>query len=167
MVEKIYFDMDGVLADFEKGLQELCDINIDPQNKQILNNDDEMWMKIKEVDHFYDKLDPLPDAKKMFDKIYSSYPQKCEILTGIPKPKRGILTAGEDKISWIRRELSADIPINIVFREEKPRYCTGKGCILIDDMKKNIKDWNNNGGTGIRHKSPENTLQILMDMGLL
>ena len=63
MVEKIYFDMDGVLADFEKGLQELCDISIDPQNKQILNSDDEMWMKIKEVDHFYDKLDPLPDAK--------------------------------------------------------------------------------------------------------
>ena len=126
-----------------------------------------MWVKIKEVDHFYDKLDPLPGAKEMFNQIYSRYPEQCEILSGIPKPKRGILTAREDKISWVRRELSDDIPINIVLREEKPRYCAGKGCILIDDMKKTIKDWNNSGGTGIRHKSPENTLQLLMAMGLL
>ncbi len=167
MVEKIYFDMDGVLADFERGVREYCYFDADSQDKEKGQNDDEMWMRIRRVEHFYDKLKLMPGAKRMFERIYSSYPGRCEILSGIPKPKRGILTAGEDKISWVRRELSNDIPINIVMREEKIRYCAGNGCILIDDMKKNIKDWNNSGGTGIRHKSPESTLQILMDMGIL
>ncbi len=34
--------------------------------------------------------------------------------------------------------MSEDLKVNIVYREEKPDYCGGKGCILIDDMKKNI-----------------------------
>ncbi len=30
--EKIYFDMDGVLADFERGVRELCGITPQSQN---------------------------------------------------------------------------------------------------------------------------------------
>ena len=31
-VEKIYFDMDGVLADFERGVREICGIEPPDQN---------------------------------------------------------------------------------------------------------------------------------------
>ena len=37
--------------------------------------------------------------------------------------------------------LSPDVKVNIVLREEKPQYCSGKDCILIDDMEKNIQEW--------------------------
>ena len=92
---------------------------------------------------------------------------KCEILTGIPKPKRGIVTAGDDKRAWVRRLLSKDIVVNIVYREEKPRYCSGKDCVLIDDFGKNIKEWEAIGGTGILSKSAENTLARLRELDII
>ena len=57
--------------------------------------------------------------------------------------------------------------MNIVFREEKPQYCTGPGCILIDDMQRNIRDWNAMGGTGIVHVSAEETIEKLKEMGVI
>ena len=93
-VEKIYFDMDGVLADFECGVREICGV-----------------------------IPPDQNAK--------------------------------------------DIKVNIVFREEKPQYCTGPGCILIDDMQRNIRDWNAMGGTGIVHVSAEETIEKLKEMGVI
>ena len=109
----------------------------------------------------------MPGAKKMFDAIYDKYGDRCEILTGIPKPKRGVTYAAEDKIKWVRRLLSEKVKVNIVFREEKPQYCTGKGCVLIDDMEKNIRDWNEMGGTGILNTSADETMEQLINMGML
>lgn len=168
-VDKIYFDMDGVLADFERGVKELCGITPPSQNAKhiIPGADDEMWAKIKEVSHFYDVLELMPEAKEMFDAVYGKYGDKCEILTGIPKPKRGIVDAGEDKKKWVHRLLSKDIKVNIVFREDKPQYCIGKGCILIDDMEKNIAEWEAMGGTGIQNVSADETMEKLARMGII
>lgn len=166
-IEKIYFDMDGVLADFERGVKEICGLTPPSQNEQLnKTSDDEMWEKIKEIPHFYDQLQLMPGAKEMFDAVYGKYGDRCEILTGIPKPRRGITFAAEDKIKWVHRLLSEDIKVNIVFREEKPQYCTGKGCILIDDMEKNIKEWSKMGGTGIVNISAEETLARLRELGV-
>ena len=166
--KKIFFDMDGVLADFDRGVVELCNMQPIPQGKEWKPGMDEpMWAKVREIDHYYDKLEIMPGAKEMFDTIYEKYADKCEILTGIPKPKRGILTAGEDKINWIRRLFSEDIVINIVYREQKPDYCSGKDCILIDDLEVNIEEWEKMGGTGIVHRSVEETLRVLKGMGVI
>lgn len=37
----------------------------------------------------------MPGAGEMFDAVYGKYDERCEILTGIPKPKRGIVNAGK------------------------------------------------------------------------
>ena len=103
----------------------------------------------------------------MFDAVYEKYGDKCEILTGIPKPSREIVNAADDKKIWTKRLLSDDVIVNIVFREEKPRYCTGEGCILIDDMERNIKEWNEMGGTGIVNVSSEDTMNRLNELGIL
>lgn len=81
-----------------------------------------------------------------------------------PKPHRGIKGAGEDKTSWVRRKLSQDIPVNIVLREEKKNFVTGPGCVLIDDLEKNIREWEACGGTGILYVSPEGTLKRLAEI---
>ena len=168
-VDKIYFDMDGVLADFERGVREICGIEPPDQNSKDKDPgaDDRMWELIRKNEHFYDELEIMPGAKEMFDAIYEKYGNKVEILTGIPKPKRGIVYAGEDKTNWTHRLFSPDIKVNIVFREDKPQYCTGKGCILIDDMESNIRDWNEMGGTGIRNISADKTVKKLKEMGVL
>ncbi len=162
-IKKIFFDMDGVLADFDRGVRELCDMEPSPQGDDWRPGmDDLMWEKIRQVDHYYDKLELMPGAKKMFDTLYGMYGDKCEILTGIPKPKRGILTSGEDKTNWVHRLLNPDVVVNIVYREEKPDYCTGKDCILIDDLAKNIEAWEECGGTGIQFTNAEEVLDIIL-----
>lgn len=170
-VEKIYFDMDGVLANFLKGVKEMCNftplpINAPdtPENKA---HDNLMWSKIREVEHFYDKLELMPGAAEMFHAVYDRYGSRCEILTGVPKPHRHIDSAGEDKQIWMHRLLANDIKVNIVERQNKYLFCRNRGSILIDDMKDNILSWESAGGTGIVHVSPEETLAQLKRTGIL
>lgn len=168
MIEIIYFDMDGVLADFDSGVTNLCGLRPLAQGEhRSKEEDDLMWEKIRYVGHFYDRLDPMPGAVELFNEIYGKYGDKCEILTGIPKPKRGILTAADDKIAWAHRILSPTLKVNIVYREEKKNYCTGKDSILIDDLRSNIDDWISYGGTGILHISAGSTGLKLREMDLL
>lgn len=168
-IKKIYFDMDGVLADFERGVKEIC--GLEPISQNAKNNDSQaevdMWEAIRKVGNFYDCLEFMPGAKEMFDTVYNKYGDKCEILTGIPKPKRGIVSAGDDKKAWVKRLLSKDIMVNIVYREEKPKYCTGKDCVLIDDFEKNIKEWEAIGGTGILNKSADETMAELKKLNII
>ena len=151
-IRKIYFDMDGVLADFSLGVEELCGLPADC-------SDDKMWEAIKKVPHFYLKLKPMKNAIEMIQKVIEKYGADCEILTAVPKPKRGILTAGTDKIQWIREMVSDKMKVNIVIREEKKTFCTGKDCVLVDDLMGNIRDWEMNGGTGILFTTAENVLK--------
>ena len=111
-----------------------------------------------------DKLEIIPGAKELFDYIYNKYGDKCDILTGVPKPRRGITTAGEDKINWVRRLLSEDIKVNIVWREDKPDYCTGKDCILIDDYELNIREWENCGCTGIHFVDAISAMEMIKQL---
>ena len=167
-VKKIYFDMDGVLTDFDKGVKDI--LGLKPVNQADKTNaqDDEMFEAMRKTDHFYERLEPLPGALIMFNMIYKEYGgDKCEILSGIPKPRRGIVTAKEDKINWIHKFLSKNIVVNIVYREEKKNYCTGPDCILIDDFIKNINEWEALGGTGILHTSVDDTIKQLTNLGII
>ncbi|MCR5212792.1 MAG: hypothetical protein K6E10_00105 [Eubacterium sp.] len=160
-IKKIYFDMDGVLADFDRGVREFCHMEPSPQNEGWKPGmDDNMWAKARLVDHYYDKLELMPGAKEMFDLVYGKYKERCEILTGIPKPKRGMVGSAEDKKAWTKRLLSEDIIVNTVYREEKPDYCSGKDCILIDDLKANIASWEEIGGTGILFENAQDIIEI-------
>ena len=94
-IKKIYFDLDGVLADFEKGVINLAHFNKLNQNDTSKEQDSKMWENISKVPNFYDKLEVMKGAKEMFDYIDEKYGNKCEILTGIPKPHRNIPTSGE------------------------------------------------------------------------
>lgn len=166
-IEMIYFDMDGVLADFDRGVRELCGMEAFDQGGRSPAENDIMWDAIRKVDHFYDRLELMPGAKEMFDAVYGVYGDRCEILTGIPKEKRGIVTAAEDKISWMKRILSDKVKVNICYRAEKIDRCTGPETVLIDDLKKNIDEWQEAGGTGILHVSAKETMKEMKKLGIL
>lgn len=159
-IKKIFFDMDGVLADFDRGVREFCGMEPAPQGVGWKPGEDvSMWEQIRKVDHFYDQLELMPGAKSMFDTLRRKYGERVEILTAIPKPDKGILTADEDKLKWVRRLLSPDVVINIVYRADKPDFCTGKDCILIDDFVENVEVWESCGGTGICFTSAEEVME--------
>ena len=62
--------MDGGLADFDRGIVELCGLEPHDQNGVVNQADDgTMWAKVKEAGHYYDKLELMPGAKEMFDEL--------------------------------------------------------------------------------------------------
>jgi len=164
-VKKLYLDMDGVLADFDRGVVEILGLEAHDQGKATPEENRIMYETMRNADHFYGRLELMPGAEKLFNCMRERFGDRCEILSGIPKPHRGILTAGEDKVEWMRRLLSKDIVMNIVYRAEKIKYCTGKDCILIDDYAKNIAEWEQAGGTGILYRNADDVLKTLDEMG--
>ena len=165
---KIYIDMDGVLADFARGVRELCRMEPEPLNGETgVKQENLMWQEIRKTDHFYSRLELVPGAKEMFDRIRREYGARCEILTGIPKDGRGIVTAPQDKTDWTHRMLSKDVKVNAVRRKQKIQFCTSPEDVLIDDSEKTIREWREHGGTGILHRTPEETLKELENKGLL
>lgn len=143
---KIYFDMDGVLADF-KGYLDNHNIAYVPHNTTDKEADAHMWECIKNVHRFYYQLEPVPGVPELFEQLNKKY--HCEILTAIPKPHWGLVGTAEDKREWIAKYLGEGVLVNIVYREQKKEFARNRKCILIDDLEKNIREWNEYGGTGI------------------
>ena len=164
---KIYFDMDGVLADFDRGVRELCHMEPSDPDHPDEKYDDDMWAAIRDVGHYYDKLEPVEGSLELFKKVFEKYGDDCQILTAVPKPKRQIVTAGEDKVSWVHRLISPDVAVNRVAREEKKNYVTGADCFLVDDLQKNIEEWQALGGKGIRFLNAEQAEKDLEAAGVL
>ncbi len=166
-VNIIYFDMDGVLADFDRGVKELLDLEPIDQGNHTAEQDDVMFSRMREIGHFYGKLEPIPGSIDLFMEVYSKYGDRCRILSGIPKSSRGIDTAAEDKRAWVRRYLDEDVIVNTVLRAEKPQFATGSNDYLIDDFTKNISEWESAGGTGILCRNAEEVRIKLRGMGIL
>lgn len=141
--------MDGVLSDFDRGVRELAHFEPFDQTIRDPKRNDELWAAIRRVDHFYDRLEMIDGAYEMFTMLHEKYGDRCEILSAIPKPFRGIITSKEDKINWVSRLLGPEIRTNIVYRAEKSGFARGEGYILIDDLEKNVREWEAAGGTGI------------------
>lgn len=160
----IYFDMDGVLADFDRGVRELCHREPLDQSTSTEADNDALWAAVRQVPHFYGQLEPIPGSLEMLRTLYEEIGDRCQILTGIPKPRRSIEHAGEDKVAWIHRLVSEDMQVHIVYREEKRQYCTGPQDILVDDYDKNIREWQAAGGTGILFRDPEQAMQEIRDI---
>ena len=163
---KIYFDMDGVLADFQRGVRELA--HIEPKAQELTHGKNvEMWEELKKVDHFYGRLEPIPGSVELFLKVFKKHGQDCQILTGVPRSSREILYAAEDKTDWVHRVISPEVTVNICYRENKKEYASGKASYLIDDFSRTIEEWEKCGGTGIYFKDVAQTEKELIRLGLL
>ena len=95
-IECIYFDMDGVLVDFKRGQREILKIEVVDQENKRKGDDDLLFSKMREYDHFYNMLQPIEGSLALFEKVYEKYGDRCRILTGVPKESRGIINASSD-----------------------------------------------------------------------
>ena len=165
---KVYFDMDGVLADFENGIRELCNMEPQKQGQHSPQYDDLMFAAMRKAGHFYGKLRPFPDAVALLHEVLALFgPDHVAILTGIPKPERGIPEASKDKKAWIQRHVTSSLEVNTVLRRDKIHFAGSRDHILIDDYSANIREWEKAGGTGICHISAEATRKRLVELGIL
>ena len=57
--------------------------------------------------------------------------------------------------------------INLVLRSQKQKFATTdeKPNVLIDDYKKNIREWESQGGIGILHTNVVKTISNLKHLG--
>lgn len=145
---KLYCDIDGVLADFEKAAYA-----INPKFKTE-------WFKIPKG--FFASLDKMSDADILMRFLKEHFGSNLYILTALPEDFDDP-NAAQDKRDWIERYYQ--IPqekVYVVPRENKQNFTeNNKNNILIDDRKSNIKEWNAAGGTGILHKRASRTIEEL------
>lgn len=129
----IFCDLDGVLADFEQGVINKFNKNVDEIKPGLL------WGVINKSNTFFDTLPWMPKGRELWSNIQKYNPI---ILTGVPS---GSKTGAEQKIRWCKRELGPDIQVITCATKEKPIYCI-KNSILIDDRTDNLNAWNKKGG---------------------
>lgn len=161
---KIYVDMDGVLADFTKGIDKLMPGDYDHNKYQTDGKyRSKMWKAVKDYSkeggRLWAELELMPDAKQLWNYVKKHNP---EILTASGNPKFG---APEQKKEWVPKKLG-NVKTNIVeHSSDKAQYATPDS-ILIDDQPKSIGPWIAAGGIGILHTSAANTIKELKKLGL-
>ncbi len=116
--KRLYFDMDGVLVDFESGVSKVSE-DIKEKYKG----------RIDEIPGLFALMDPIPgavEAAHLLAKQYDVY-----ILTTSPWNNP---TAANDKIEWVKKHMNDIFHKRIIITHHK-ELCQGD--YLIDDRGKN------------------------------
>jgi beta-phosphoglucomutase-like phosphatase (HAD superfamily) len=161
MIKKIYLDMDGVVADFEKRYTEM--FGKSPSEARQTKEFNPHWTKFIETEQFK-TLDWWPGAQEFLKFIDDLHKQgiEVEMLTSSGGQKHHEKVAMQ-KVHWL---CSKGIPYfaNVVSgRKLKRNYATPE-TILVDDTEDVIKAFNDAGGHGILHKDVGETVEKIKSL---
>lgn len=157
----VYFDMDGVLADFDG------DFALRTGRKWDHNAEwskEEKWKMISEYPHFFRDLPWVPGALSMVNFVIKTTDHTGYVPGILSAASSHIKESAAQKRIWLNRELPIldnSTHIHIVpHREEKAEFALSK-TILVDDYKLNIQEWTAAGGIGIYF---ENAVQAIDEL---
>lgn len=152
----LYFDLDGVLADFDCGAGRA--LNTDNIYKfEFVYGSEAFWDGINANPNFFDELPVIPGTLGMWRLVVGFDPV---ILTALPK-----IDADEvdrQKRSWVARNLGANVPVITCLTHQKPDYCA-YGDVLVDDRAVNKAAWEAKGGHFILHTGFRSTCRQLAE----
>ena len=152
----IYCDLDMVLVNFIKGADAAVGGSFVDMPK------DERWGKVNQVKGFWANLEWMPGAKRLYQFI-ARY--DAHILSAYTNRDP---TSRVGKMKWLAKNTDFKRSnINLVLRSQKQKFATtdGKPNVLIDDYKKNIREWEAKGGIGILHTNVIKTISDLKRLG--
>ena len=146
-MNKIYLDMDGVVADFRGNA--LIVLGRETPHGDIFP--DAEWNILRENQHLFRHLPLMSRAHELVD-IARQYRDRLgwEILflTAIPH-NNDLPWAFYDKAAWALDHFP-DIPVHFgPYSVDKHLHCS-PGDILVDDRRDNCQDWERAGGSAFR-----------------
>ena len=174
---RIYCDMDGVVCDLLKGVTKF--MADDSYGEKLVNQgyvmghnvqSRDFWKKVvlvnnidpEAVINIWRDLEWMPDGKKLWSYISKHDPI---ILSSQGTSVTEVIETGKKR--WIEKNMKPQPPY--IFEVDKWKYAAGKSGqqnILIDDTKKKIDPWIDNGGIGILHVSAADTIRQLKEWKL-
>ena len=152
----IYCDMDGVLCNFMKAADYAAGGSF------VTTDSKERWMKINQTRGFWENLEWMAGAKRLYQKIMKYNPYILSAYSGRDPTSRN------GKMKWLAKNTDfKKSNILLVMRSQKQKYATtdGKPNVLIDDYIKNIKEWESKGGIGVHHTSVGKSIGELNRLG--
>jgi 5'(3')-deoxyribonucleotidase len=155
----IYFDMDGVLADFDKAAEAV--LGVSGHKFAFTHGDAEFWRRVDAVPDFFLGFDLMPGARALWNATKG---RQRAILTALPKT--GADNVARQKRGWVASYLGPEVTVITCLTKEKPNYCR-PGDILIDDRNVNLAAWEAAGGIFIHHERVTDTLIRLGQLGLV
>lgn len=155
----IYCDMDGVLVNFVRGVEQLLG------HMPVDQKDYDQILKLK--DKFWSNLSPMPEMHRLW-KLLHKY--DAHILSAEASWDRnaGVHYSRIGKMMWIKRHLGIPLKrVHIVKRVEKQNFAQSESGpnLLIDDKKQNVLEFKRAGGKAIYHTSVSPTLNELRKLG--
>ena len=176
---KIYCDLDGVLVDFDAGIQRVTGSKPHQLPPYIL------WSKVASTPDFFENLGWMADGKELWNSIKGMDP---DILTGVPTAKK----CRAQKAAWCERELGMPTShvdmagtkkahevvsgrrskkegvVNVITCWSRNKHCESRrGAVLIDDRLSLQQDWVARGGIFIHHTNTRKSLGELRRLGIL
>lgn len=160
MARRLYIDLDGVMADFDKYF--LSEFGVESSKL----DDATLWKFINGHGNFFLNLPMMPGALEFFRKVEHLNPT---ILTACPKTNYP--TAAVQKRQWVYKHLSQDITvIPMLGGKNKCLFMHSPGDVLIDDFEKNCIPWREHGGIAIHHvnfKKTSSMLDVILDAAVI
>lgn len=162
---KIFVDMDGVLADFDKGVKKILDEPLDSHKYDTdPNYRTRMWKAVEKYSQqggrLWYELPLMSDALTLWKHVKKYNPT---ILTAAGNPMYG---AAEQKRQWIKERINRNVQVLTTKKSREKAQYAAPNHILIDDRKKSIDPWVAAGGIGILHTSAADTIKQLKELGL-
>jgi len=154
-IEKIYLDMDGVIADFAKRYKEMHKIS--PEEADEKKQFGQFFKKFISSGQFA-TLDMMTDAKQLLNHLKTTG-VTVEILSSTARQEHHVDISRQKNI-WLSRH-GINYTANFVpGKSLKYKFATPES-IIIDDTQSVIDDWRKAGGIGIHHKDALTTITEL------
>lgn len=156
---KFYLDLDGVVFDFVKGVNEILNIDRDSMsNTQFYKVLEKALANGVDV---YNRLPVMHDFPTLWAYIKHHDPT---ILTSTGHRLPQIIK--KQKEEQVAQTFPPHIKMITVEHSYLKAEYAAPNHILIDDRAKSIDPWKEKGGIGILHTSAESTIKQLKDLGL-
>lgn len=147
---QLFLDADGVLADFDGGVQRLLGKSY--ESFVARRGVGAFWRELHKAHDFYGQLNEMPDARELFDAVKHLMPT---ILTGLPIGK----WAAPQKVKWAAEHFPG-VPIITCMARDKHRHME-PGDVLVDDRENHREAYEAHGVIFIHHKNAHDSIRQL------